>query len=1464
MDIYYQRNNKNIFFKLIQIFSFLSIIKTSLTECSRDYPILKDGDGECKLDYCSKSDFESKKCEINNTIIKTQWLNNIIIIGDEYYRYINFGTFSNGDMMIETNSYPAKRKRMLYGLKQNGRPLFIVGSIESSHYSLNFTGENEGKFESEAVIIKSTYNYKEFFFSVSKLDCNAEILDYEMSDIYYKPSRDFANIHNIVSLRHSIFPDIYTFNEKLYYFCFIGEILDFQNRYYVIFLQKHEFKQIDNNFVNISTKISEIIESNAYGYGVSCFQSPSGLVYCLYLTQYNNIYFNLTKYENDFTNKVSLDFESNVNNEYNFFKCIHFKDEIIVMIYYHYFTNVLNPIIIFKEFNIENQKFENYFSEGPYISGIQIKKTLYNNLLLNDFIKLNNNKFVFAATVEDKETLYIILINIFGNRKVKIRYYSIKIYELYHYKLLFDLRMNNYNNFVALASSFCPQKECSSDNDKHYSSLMIFSYPNNTDITIQMEKEILSNNIQSFDDYEIDLDNDNLILENNIFGYIFSSKIINELSIAGNYKLFSSKNEEKELQNGCILEMDEKIKLKYIGNFDYFETFNIGIKYYYNVTEPELNIYNNYPEDIEGDDDDVLFENEQYSGRLIYLRIVLGQTLTTECTDNNCKLCYKNDQSNCLSCKYNSLLNNDFGVYRKICLEGNTSDTIEDKNIDTILELSKDNNSDDKIETIINDKTDKITDDKAEKKVDDKTETIMDNKTEIIMGDKNDGNNKIITDIINNNDEEKICVNEIIIETKFCKYSISEKQLKDLYTLIKEKYILNNNNEINTIFQSENVIYQISNHEDQKNSDNINISSIDLGLCEEQLKHYYHIPDDESLIIYKIDIKSEDLLKTYVLYEVYNPIKLEKLDVSICKDTNIIINSPVQLDDTTSILYDSLKESGYDLFNESDSFYNDICSTYTSLNKTDITLADRKQIYLNNNGNITLCQTGCELEYYNSKTRKAKCQCFPENNKVEDILNPSYIQFNLKMISENFNEVIKKSNFMVLKCYKIALDLSTIGTNIGRICMLFIFLFCLILMIFFYIKDSKNIDKYLKIFLNSKYNINSNLLKFENKREKVEIKSKNTNNKKVKNKNTSKPNENNKIDVNKFMPPKKTYNHLKTIEDNMSKILEKDDKSKIKLNENSRDSNKKKSSKRNATINIIKIKNVNIGKIYNKKKILKGENKNLYLNKKKNEIKRNRKYQIKKSSFKKINVNYNKDKNNIVTLDYNNLNDYELNNLEYKDALIIDKRTFFQYYWSLLKKKQLILFTFCPAKDYNLISIKITLFLLSFSLYFTITGFFFDNETMHNIFIDNGYYNIIYELPKIVFSSLITTIINILLKQFSLSEKHFISIKQEKLLKIKIDRSVRIKGFLKIKFAIFFILSNLLLIFFLYFISCFCGIFPNTQIILISDTLLSLSLSMIYPFFIYLLPVIFRISALRAKKKDKVFLYKFGYIISLL
>ena len=133
-----------------------------------------------------------------------------------------------------------------------------------------------------------------------------------------------------------------------------------------------------------------------------------------------------------------------------------------------------------------------------------------------------------------------------------------------------------------------------------------------------------------------------------------------------------------------------------------------------------------------------------------------------------------------------------------------------------------------------------------------------------------------------------------------------------------------------------------------------------------------------------------------------------------------------------------------------------------------------------------------------------------------------------------------------------------------------------------------------------------------------------------------------------------------------------------------------------------------------------------------------------------------------------------------------------------------------------------------------------------------------------IYSTLISSIINILLKTLSLSEKSILELKKEDKVKEIQEKSKFIRICMKIKFILFFILSVLLMIFFWYFISCFCGVYINTQKILINDTLISFGLSMLYPFGLNLLPGLFRIPALKAKKQDNECLYRTSNIIALI
>ena len=58
-------------------------------------------------------------------------------------------------------------------------------------------------------------------------------------------------------------------------------------------------------------------------------------------------------------------------------------------------------------------------------------------------------------------------------------------------------------------------------------------------------------------------------------------------------------------------------------------------------------------------------------------------------------------------------------------------------------------------------------------------------------------------------------------------------------------------------------------------------------------------------------------------------------------------------------------------YNSSHEYYNDICYPYTTENKTDIILKDRRDEYINNN--MSLCENNCKYTKYDYNTKKVIC-----------------------------------------------------------------------------------------------------------------------------------------------------------------------------------------------------------------------------------------------------------------------------------------------------------------------------------------------------------------------------------------------------------------------------------------------------------------------------------------------------------
>ena len=523
-----------------------------------------------------------------------------------------------------------------------------------------------------------------------------------------------------------------------------------------------------------------------------------------------------------------------------------------------------------------------------------------------------------------------------------------------------------------------------------------------------------------------------------------------------------------------------------------------------------------------------------------------------------------------------------------------------------------------------------------------------------------------------------------------------------------------------------------------------------------------------------------------------------KFSISICSNVKIDIHVPIKITDNI------------DKYNSSSGYYNDICYTTTSDSGTDISLNDRKEDYIN--GNKAVCQDDCVFLYYDDKNQKAQCSCKVKesSSSVSDMV------IDKKKLYKNFIDVKNIANINLMVCYEQLFTKIGIAYNIGSYIIIGITIFHIISFVLFYLKGINVVFKKIKniiIFIK-----HSKLFKKGTTKE-----AQNTNN----------------LDNNQ-----KEKSLISNINNN---LIDDKEESTIKfisgeLKRKRRKRNKnnppKKSHNKNINANIetqnINYNIININNNKKEKEIIPVPSRKFTSNKKR-EIKR--------------------PKNMIKFVDD------EINDLSYDLAIKYDKRTYCDYYFSLLRSKHLFIFSFITSNDYNSRIMKMDLFFIGFGMNYFVNALFFSDDTMHEIYEREGKFDFIYQLPQILYSSLISTVLDFLFNILALSNDAIIDFKKNRSKEGILKRKKDLKFKLKVKFILFFIIGFIFLVFFWYYLSMFCVIYKNTQVHLISDTLMSFGLSFVYPFGMYLVPGIFRIPSLSNPEKKRIYLYKVSKIL---
>ena len=215
--------------------------------------------------------------------------------------------------------------------------------------------------------------------------------------------------------------------------------------------------------------------------------------------------------------------------------------------------------------------------------------------------------------------------------------------------------------------------------------------------------------------------------------------------------------------------------------------------------------------------------------------------------------------------------------------------------------------------------------------------------------------------INNSNQKTKYLVYNII------KFSIAERLIDDIINIK-----LNEENE-DIFIKGENLVFQITSSENQKNKKYDNLSTIDLNNCENILKNIYNISQNQSLIILKVDSFFPEFINPTVEYDIFHPITKQILNLSICDSIFVLFPFPIAVEDS-------------------------------------IIPYNNESIY--NNSIYNLCGENCELVEYNTKKKRFICDCKKKDKieKVKDIMCPENFPF--KLISTQ--ECVDYCNFIEL------------------------------------------------------------------------------------------------------------------------------------------------------------------------------------------------------------------------------------------------------------------------------------------------------------------------------------------------------------------------------------------------------------------------------------------------------------------
>jgi hypothetical protein len=233
--------------------------------------------------------------------------------------------------------------------------------------------------------------------------------------------------------------------------------------------------------------------------------------------------------------------------------------------------------------------------------------------------------------------------------------------------------------------------------------------------------------------------------------------------------------------------------------------------------------------------------------------------------------------------------------------------------------------------------------------------------------------------------------------------------------------------------------------------ENTNLTFVELSESQKRdLLRKFGVNEEEKLYVFISDSPSNN---SRTATSDYNYIFVlengTQLNLSeLIDDFYVTVTVPIR--DLDLANFDFAKEfsnNGYDIYNKSSDFYNDVCSP-ASTNNNDIVLKDRKKdVYPNN---VTLCKNNCIYKEINLEDQRIVCDCNINSKIINETSNENNGFLEEKEDPNIINYILDNLNYKIFKCYQLFTFDNLINNPAfyGILAIFVIVMFCTFLFIF--------------------------------------------------------------------------------------------------------------------------------------------------------------------------------------------------------------------------------------------------------------------------------------------------------------------------------------------------------------------------------------------------------------------------------